>query len=97
MFITDQFSDIVFSYFMSTHSQEKENLQMIKNFVNWMRKRFSLQMKIIKSDNKLSQKRILNWLHFQEIDFESSAANTQDQNNAAEHSEDVIMKKTHVM
>ena len=82
---------------MSTHDQEKENFWVIKNFVNWIRKKFDLQMKIIKSDNKLSQKWTLNWLQSQEIDFKSSAFNIQDQNNIAEYSENVIMKKTCAM
>ena len=79
------------------YEKEKENLHILKNFVNWINKKFDLTVKIIKSDNELAQKKTLHWLQKQKIDFESSASNIQDQNDAAEHSEDVIMKKTHAI
>ena len=62
-----------------------------------MSKKFNLIIKIIKSDNELAQKKTLCWFQTQKINFKSSASNIQDQNDAAEHSEDVIMKKTHAI
>ena len=34
MFIHDRFSGLAFPYFMSTHGEEKENLRILKDFVN---------------------------------------------------------------
>ena len=45
MFITDQFSNMIFSYFMSTHRQKRENLHVLKNFVSQMKK-LKLKIKI---------------------------------------------------
>jgi len=59
MFITNYFSSMIFFYFMSMHEKEKENLHVLKDFVSWISKKFSLKVKIIKSDNKLTQKKTL--------------------------------------
>ena len=93
MFIINCFSDMIFFYFMSTHEKEKENFCILKDFVNWMSKKFDLKVKIIKSDNELAQKRTLCWLQNQKIDFKSSVSNIQDQNDVTKCSENVIMKK----
>ena len=76
MFITDRFSGMVFSYFMSTHGQEKENLRILKDFVGWMDKRFGLKVNVIRSDNELGRKRTNNWLRHEGITFERSTPNT---------------------
>ena len=76
MFITDRFSGMVFSYFMSTHGQEKENLRILKDFVGWMDKRFGLKVNVIRSDNELGRKRTNNWLRREGITFERSTPNT---------------------
>jgi GAG-pre-integrase domain len=78
MFITDRYSGMVFPYFMSTHGQENENLRIIKDFVNWMEKKFGLKIEIIKSDNELGRKKTLRWLETKHIKFEPSAFNTQE-------------------
>ena len=72
MFITDHFSDMIFLYFMSMHEKKKENFHVLKNFVNWMSKKFDLKIKIIKSDNELAQKRTFCWLQNQKIEFQFS-------------------------
>ena len=59
MFITDRFSRIVFPYFISTHGIEKKNLRALKDFVSWIKKRYSLEVKVVKSDNKLGRKQTL--------------------------------------
>jgi len=59
MFITDRFSGIVFPYFMSTYSTEKENLRALKDFVSWIKKRYGLEVKVVKSDNELGRKQTL--------------------------------------
>ena len=45
----------------------------------------------------MKRKKTTCWLHIKNIEFESSAFQTQDQNETAEHSESVIMKKTQIM
>ncbi len=97
MFITDRYSGMVFPYFMSTHGEEKENLRVLKDFVNWMNKRFSLKAQVIRSDNELGRKKTLRWLRSQGIEFEPSAPRTQDQNGVAERSGGVIMEKSRAM
>ena len=96
MFIMNWFSDMIFSYFMSMHEQEKKNLHVLKDFIKRI-KRLELKIKIIRSDNKMRRKKTICWLHIKNINFESSASQTQEQNDVAEHSEDVIMKKIWVM
>ena len=58
---------------------------------------FKLKIQVIRSDNKMARKKTLNWLHSKDIKFKPSAPHTQAQNGAAEHSGDVIMKKTRAM
>ena len=43
---------------MLTHGQENENLCVLKNFINQMKEKFSLKIKIIKFDNKINKKKI---------------------------------------
>jgi hypothetical protein len=88
---------MVFPYFMSTYGEEKENLRVLKDFVNWMSKRFDLKVKVVRSDNEMARKRTLHWLRSQGIDFEPSAPRTQAQNGLAERSGGVIMEKARAM
>ena len=97
MFITDCFSDMIFFYFMFTHEQKRENLWILKNFVNWMRKRYGLKIDVIWSDNEMAWEETLHWLWTEAIDFKSSALCMQEQNDVAECSENVIMKKSWAM
>jgi transposase InsO family protein len=97
MFITDRYSGMVFPYFISTYGEEKENLRVLKDFVNWMSQRFGLKVQVIRSDNELSRKKTLRWLRSQGIEFEPSAPRTQDQNGVAERSGGVIIEKSRAM
>jgi transposase InsO family protein len=97
MFITDATSGLVFPYFMSTHGTEKENLRVLKDFIEWWKKRYGLEVKIIRSDNELGTKKIRQWLRDRGIDFEPSAARTQAQNGLAERSGGVIMQRARAM
>ena len=58
IFIINRFLNFIFSYFMLTHGQENENLCVLKNFINQMKEKFSLKIKIIKFDNKINKKKI---------------------------------------
>ena len=97
MFITDRFSGLKFPYFMTTHGEQKETLLVLKDFTNWMAKRFKLQVKIVRSDNEMATKRTLAWFNKEGITFEPSAPRTQDQNGAAERSGGVVMEKARAM
>ena len=77
MFITDWFLSMIFSYFMLMHEQERENLHVLKNFVSQIKK-LRLKIKIIRSDNKMSKKKIICWLHIKNIKFKSFAFYTQE-------------------
>jgi len=59
MFITDRFSGMVFPYFMLTYGIEKENLRALKDFVSWIKKRYGLEVKVVKLDNELGRKQTL--------------------------------------
>ena len=82
---------------MSTHGQEKENLRILKDFVNWMEKHYHLEVKFIRADNEMKRKRTLSWMRSKGITFEPSAPRTQSQNGAAERSGGVIMEKARAM
>jgi hypothetical protein len=57
MFITCRWTGIVFPYFMTTHGTEQENLRVLKDFVQWCQKRYSLDVRVIRSDNELNRGR----------------------------------------
>ena len=59
--------------------------------------RFHVKIDTIQSDNEMRRKKTTCWLCIKDIEFESSALWMQDQNETAECSGDVIMKKTWVM
>jgi len=91
MFIHDAFSGRSFPYFMTTHGEERETLRILKDFIPWIRRKYKLDVNVIRSDNELGRKKTLNWLRSQGISFEPSAPNTQAQNGIAERSGGVII------
>ncbi len=97
MFITCRWTGIVFPYFMSTHGSEQENLQVVKDFVQWCDRRYNLKVKVVRSDNELNRGRTKAWIRDQGISFEASAPNTYDQNGRAERSGGVVMEKARAM
>ena len=97
MFITCAWSGMVFPYFMTTHGTEKENLRVLKDFTEWILKRYNLKVLVIRSDNELNRGRTITWMRDQGITFEPSAPETHDQNGRAERSGGVIMEKSRAM
>ena len=97
MFITDTFSGLVFSYFMSTHGEEKENLKILKDFFNWVKERYKRDIHIVRSDNELARTKTTRWLHKKGCAIEPSAPRTQEQNGTAERSGGVIMERARAM
>ena len=97
MFIHDAFSGRSFPYFMTTHGEEKETLRVLKDFIPWIRRKYKLDVSVIRADNELGRKKTLNWLRSQGISFEPSAPHTQAQNGTAERSGGVIIEKSRAM
>jgi transposase InsO family protein len=97
MFIHDAYSGRSFPYFMITHGEEKEALRVLKDFIPWIRQKYEVNVKTIRSDNELGRKKTLQWLRSQGITFEPSAPNTQAQNGIAERSGGVIVEKARAM
>ena len=42
------------TYFMQS-AKESQNLPLTQNFVNWLAKRYNLDVKVIRSDNKMNR------------------------------------------
>ena len=97
MFITDDYSGMVFPYFMATHGDEKENLRILKDFVNFISLRYNLKVKVVRSDGELARTQTRKWLRKEGITFEPSAPRTQAQNGRAERSRGIIMAKSRAM
>jgi len=97
MFIHDAFSGRSFPYFMTTHGEERETLRILKDLIPWIRRKYKLDVSVIRADNELGRKKTLNWLRSQGISFEPSAPNTQSQNGIAERSGGVITEKARAM
>jgi transposase InsO family protein len=96
MFIHDAYSGRAFPYFMTTHG-EKETLRVLKDFIPWIYAKHKIAVSVIRADNELRTKKILNWLRTRGINFEPSAPNTQAQNGIAERSGGVIVEKARAM
>lgn len=77
MYIHDAFSKRSFPYFMTTHGTEKENLRVLKDLTKWMKTRYNLDVKTIRSDRELNRNQTKKWLRSQGISFEPSAARTE--------------------
>jgi hypothetical protein len=58
MFITDAYLGRSFPYFMTTHG-EGETLQVIKDFILWVSRKYKLKVCTIRSDNELGRKETL--------------------------------------
>ena len=82
---------------MKTHGTEAENLQVLRDFIPLMKKKYNLDIKTIQSDNELNRKKTRNWLRLQGINLELSAPRTQAQNGYSERSGGVIHERARAM
>jgi transposase InsO family protein len=97
MFITDASSGLVTPYFMSTYGTEKENFAALRDYVEYLDNRYSVKVRMVRSDNELFTSKISRWLHKKGIECEPSAPRTPSQNGLAERSGGVIMTRSRAM
>jgi len=60
MFIHNAFLGRLFPYFITTYGKEKETLRVLKDFILWIRRKYKLNVSVIRADNKLGRKKTLN-------------------------------------
>lgn len=78
-------------------SKESENLPLTQNLVNWLSKQYNLDVKIIRSDNKMNRIETTKWCSKNGISFEPCAPDTHSQNRGAERFGRSIMEKARAM
>ena len=83
--------------YYTTSSKEDENLLLTKDFVNWLKDRHKLEVKVIRSDNEMNQIKIKAWCRSQGITFETCAPDTHAQNGTAERFGRLIIEKARAM
>ena len=96
MFVTNDFIELMMSYFMTSAANETKNLKVLKNLHAWTIKKH-LNVQIIRSDEEFVRNKIFKWMKTNGIDFEFSALRTQTQNEVAERSKDVIVRQIKIM
>lgn len=96
LFIIDDYIDLIRLYFMIIADGEFKNLKMFKNMHSWITKK-QLLVQIVCSNNELIKNQIFRWMKSKDIDLEPSTLWTQAQNELAERSESVIVRKAWAM
>ncbi len=71
------------TYFTKS-DKESENLPLSQNLVNWLAKRYNLDVKVISSDNKINQIKTTEWCNQNVISLEPFSSDTHAQNGRAE-------------
>ena len=61
-------------------SKESENLPLMQNFINWFLKQYNLDVKVIRSDNKMNLIETTKWYSKNSISFKLCALDTHSQN-----------------
>ena len=84
------------TYFTQS-AKESENLPLTQNLVNWLAKRYNLEVKVIRSDNEMNRIKTTEWCNKNGISFESCAPDTHAQNGGAERFGRLIMEKARAM
>ena len=78
-------------------AKESENLPLTQNLVNWLAKRYNLNVKVIRSDNEMNRIKTTEWCNQNGISFEPCAPDTHAQNGGAERFGQLIMEKARAM
>ena len=94
--ITCEATGMILTYF-TTCPKEDENLQIIKDAVNYLKLRYNLEVKIVRSDNEMNRIKTKKWFNQQGIDFECCAPETHEQNGISERMGRLIMEKARAM
>jgi hypothetical protein len=88
---------MIFAYFCKDYTSAT-SLANLKDFQALLKTRYSLQMRIIRSDGELAKvRKVDRWLNKEGINFESSPPHTQDQNGRSERAAAVILMKARSM
>ena len=97
MFLTCELTGMIFAYFCKDYTSAT-SLANLKDFQALLKTRYSLQMRIIRSDGELAKvRKVDRWLNKEGINFESSPPHTQDQNGRSERAAAVILMKARSM
>ena len=73
--------------------KESEILPLTQNLVNWLAKRYNLDVKVICLDNKMNRIKTTEWCHQNGISFEPFAPDTHSQNGDVERLGRLILEK----
>ncbi len=84
------------TYFTQS-TKESKNLSLTQNLVNWLAKRYNLDVKVIRSDNEMNRIKTTEWCNQNGIFIESCAPDTHAQNRGAECFGQLIMEKAQAM
>ena len=79
--------------YFTKSAKESENLSLTKNLVNWLAKRYNLDVKVIRSVNEMNRIRMTKCCNQNGISFEPYAPDTDAQNGDAERFGLLIMEK----
>jgi hypothetical protein len=97
MFITCKATGIMLYYFF-TLKGESGNFDALKRCTQWLQKRYTLKISVIRSDNELAKGMITRkWLIKSGITFEPSPPHTQNFNSISERIGEVIFIKERCM
>ena len=97
MFLTCELTGMIFAYFCKDYTSAT-TLANLTDFQALLKTRYSLKMRIIRSDGELANvRKVDRWLSKEGIDFESSPPHTQDQNGRSERAGAVILMKARSM
>ena len=92
MVIIFEATGMAITYFTQSVKKNK-NLSLIQDFVTWLALRYNLEVKVIRSDNKMNRIKTKAWFNDVGILFEPPAPNTHTQNGVAERFGRLIMEK----
>ncbi len=84
------------TYFTQS-DKESENLLLTQNLVNWLAKRYNLDVKVIRSDYEMNQIKMTEWCNQNGIFFEPYAPDTHAPNGDAQRFGQLIMEKARAM
>ena len=84
------------SYFTQS-AKKSENLPLPQNLVKWLAKRYNLDVKVIRSDNKTNRIKKTEWCNQNGFHFELFAQDTHAPNGNAERFGQWIMEKIQAM
>lgn len=84
------------TYFTQS-AKEDENLSLTQDFVTWLALQYNLEVKIIRSDNKMNRIKTRDWCNNVGILFEPCASDMHAQNGGAEQFDRLIIEKARAM